>query len=131
MRECEALFLDSIAAAKRTIYIENQYFTNATLTAALTARLAEPTGPEVVIVAPRDSHGWLELKTIGAFRDNVFRRLIASDPHKRLRLVSPVASRARELPDLRPLEGDDCRRRAGSDWIGQLLTPLDGDGHGM
>ena len=96
VRECEDLFLDSIAAAKRTIYIENQYFTNATLTAALIERLAEPKGPEVVIAVPRDSHGWLEMKTVGAIRDNLFRRLIASDPHKRLRLVAPVASRARD-----------------------------------
>ena len=39
IRECEALFLDSIAAAKRAIYIESQYFTNDTLGAALAARL--------------------------------------------------------------------------------------------
>ena len=49
-----------------------------------------------MIALPRDSHGWLELKTVGAIRDNLFRRLIASDPHKRLRLVAPVASRARD-----------------------------------
>ena len=47
VRECEALFLDSIAAAKRTIYIESQYFTNDVLGAALAARLREPDGPEV------------------------------------------------------------------------------------
>jgi phosphatidylserine/phosphatidylglycerophosphate/cardiolipin synthase-like enzyme/uncharacterized membrane protein YdjX (TVP38/TMEM64 family) len=97
VRECEALFLDSIAAAKRTIYIENQYFTNLKLTDALIARLAEPRGPEVVIAVPRDSHGWLEKQTVGAIRDNLFRRLIQSDPHKRLRLVAPVASRARDI----------------------------------
>jgi len=97
VRECEALFFDSIAAAKRTIYIENQYFTNANLADALAARLAEPDGPEVVVAVPRDSHGWLEQQTIGAIRDTLFRRLIASDPHKRLRLVAPVASRARDL----------------------------------
>ena len=39
IRECEALFLDSIALAKRTIYIESQYFTNDTLAGALAARL--------------------------------------------------------------------------------------------
>src|SRR5687767_10152408 len=37
VRECESLFLDSIAAAKRTIYIENQYFTNDTLAGAVAA----------------------------------------------------------------------------------------------
>lgn len=97
VRECEALFFDSIAAAKRMIYIENQYFTHSELADALIARLAEPDGPEVIIAVPRDSHGWLEKQTIGALRDGLFRRLLASDPHKRLRLVAPVASRARDL----------------------------------
>ncbi len=97
VRECEALFLDSIGAAKRTIYIENQYFTNSNLAEALGARLAEPHGPELVVAVPRDSHGWLEQKTIGAIRDHLFRRLIASDRYKRLRLVAPVASRARDV----------------------------------
>lgn len=97
VRECEALFLDSIAAAKRTIYIENQYFTNTALTAALAGRLADPDGPDVVIVVPRDSHGWLEHRTIGALRDAAFQRLLAADSHRRLRIVAPIASRAREI----------------------------------
>ena len=116
---------------QRTIYIENQYFTNSTLADALAARLAEPDGPEVVIVVPRDSHGWLEQKTIGAIRDNLFRRLIASDPSQ-----AAAARRAGRLararpPDLRPLEGHDRRRRVGADRVGQLLAPLDGHGHRM
>ena len=93
IRECETLFLDSIAAARRSIYIESQYFTNEALAAALAARLREPDGPEVVIVSPAECHGWLEQTTMGAFRYNVFRQLIAADTHKRLRLVYPAASR--------------------------------------
>ncbi len=50
MREVEKLYLDMIAAARRTIYIENQYFTAPRLAAALEKRLAEPDGPEVVLV---------------------------------------------------------------------------------
>ena len=38
--------------AKRSIYIESQYFTNDTLGAALAARLREPDGPEVLVVTP-------------------------------------------------------------------------------
>jgi phosphatidylserine/phosphatidylglycerophosphate/cardiolipin synthase-like enzyme len=96
VRECEALFLDAIANARRCLYIENQYFTNERLADALAARLREPHGPEVVIAVPRDSHGWLEHQTVGAMRDSVFRRLIAADTFHRLRLVAPVASRARD-----------------------------------
>ena len=50
VREIERLYLDMIAAAKRHIYIENQYFTSHTIGAALAARLAEPDSPEIVLV---------------------------------------------------------------------------------
>ena len=59
-------------AATRTIYIENQYFTDDGSADALAARLREPDGPEVVIVAPKECHGWLERQSMGAFRDAVF-----------------------------------------------------------
>ena len=98
IRECEALFLDSIALAKRTIYIESQYFTNEKLSQALTTRLREPDGPEIIIVSPQECHGWIEQTTMGAFRDRVFRQLLAADAHKRLRLVYPAASRAGNVP---------------------------------
>jgi phosphatidylserine/phosphatidylglycerophosphate/cardiolipin synthase-like enzyme len=97
IRECEALYLDSIAAARRSIYIESQYFTNETIADALAARLAEPDGPEVLIVSPAECEGWLERNTMGTFRAGVFRRLLGADRYKRLRLVHPVASRARNV----------------------------------
>jgi len=97
VRECEALFLDAIAAARRVIYIENQYFTNSHLLEALLRRLAEPDGPEVVLVVPRDSEGWLEQETIRAWRDDLFARLVAGDTYERLRLVAPMASRAGDV----------------------------------
>jgi uncharacterized membrane protein YdjX (TVP38/TMEM64 family) len=98
VRECEALFLDSIAQAERTIYIESQYFSSPALGHAIAQRLAEPRGPEVIVVAPKECHGWLERNTMGALRDGVFRDLIAADRHQRLRLVYPLASRAHDLP---------------------------------
>jgi phospholipase D1/2 len=98
IRECEALFHDSIARAKRLIYIENQYFTDDTLAGALAARLTEPQGPEVVIVVPKECHGWLERQSMGAFRDFAFRRLTDADTSARLRLVYPIASQAHDVP---------------------------------
>jgi phospholipase D1/2 len=79
VRECESLFLDSIARAKQAIYIESQYFTNDTLAEALAARLREPDGPEIVIVSPKECHGWVEQNTMGVFRDRVFRLMIAAE----------------------------------------------------
>jgi phosphatidylserine/phosphatidylglycerophosphate/cardiolipin synthase-like enzyme/uncharacterized membrane protein YdjX (TVP38/TMEM64 family) len=98
VRECETLFLDSIAHAKQTIYIESQYFTNQALAEALGDRLREPNGPEVVVVSPAECDGWLERNTMGSFRHEVFRRLIAADRHKRLRLVYPTASKTQNVP---------------------------------
>jgi phospholipase D1/2 len=117
VRECETLFVDSIAAARGSIYIESQYFTNEALAAALVARLREAKGPEVVIVSPAECHGWLEQSTMCAFRYNVFRQLIAADTHKRLRLVYPAASRTKVVPTFvhsKVMIVDDTLVRIGS-----------------
>jgi phosphatidylserine/phosphatidylglycerophosphate/cardiolipin synthase-like enzyme/uncharacterized membrane protein YdjX (TVP38/TMEM64 family) len=97
VRQCEALFVDAIAAAGQAIYIESQYFTNARLADLLGRRLAEPNGPEVIVISPWEVYGWLEQNTIGPFREQVCRQLIAADRHKRLRLVCPMASHARDV----------------------------------
>jgi phosphatidylserine/phosphatidylglycerophosphate/cardiolipin synthase-like enzyme/uncharacterized membrane protein YdjX (TVP38/TMEM64 family) len=117
IRECEALFLDAIASAKRSIYIESQYFTNDKLGEALASRLREPSGPEIVVVSPKDCHGWLEQNTMCAFRNDVFRRIIAADTHGRLRLVYPAASRALNVPTFihsKVIIVDDHHVRIGS-----------------
>jgi phosphatidylserine/phosphatidylglycerophosphate/cardiolipin synthase-like enzyme len=98
IRECERLFFDSIAAARQSIYIESQYFTNDALGRALAARLQEPEGPEILVVIPKECHGWVEKETMGALRDEVLRHLIAADRWRRLRVVFPAASRARDVP---------------------------------
>jgi phospholipase D1/2 len=117
IRECEALFVDSIAAAKRSIYIESQYFTNDRLADALAERLREPDGPELLVVTPKECHGWLERNTMGAFRDGVFRQLLAADTHGRLRIVYPAASRAQAVPTFvhsKVMIVDDALVRIGS-----------------
>jgi hypothetical protein len=96
--ECEALYLDSIAAARQTIYIESQYFTDDRIANALAARLAEPEGPEIIVVMPECCEGWVEQTTMGALRDGVGRGLIEADVHGRLRVVYPSASQARKVP---------------------------------
>ena len=97
IRECEALFLDSIALARQSIFIESQYFTNEKIARALGERLRQPDGPEIIVVAPEECQGWVEKTTMGAFRDGVFREMLAADAHKRLRLVYPAASQARGM----------------------------------
>jgi phospholipase D1/2 len=86
----------SIAAARRFIYIENQYLTSAAIGAALARRLAQPDGPEIVIILPRQEHGWLEQSSMGVLRARLLRHLLASDRHGRLRLYYPTIP---DLPD--------------------------------
>jgi phosphatidylserine/phosphatidylglycerophosphate/cardiolipin synthase-like enzyme/uncharacterized membrane protein YdjX (TVP38/TMEM64 family) len=89
VRETERLYLAAIAAAERTIYIENQYLTSMTIGAALAERLKGESGPEIVVVLPRRSSGWLEQSTMDALRCKVLDHLVASDHHARLKIYYP------------------------------------------
>jgi phosphatidylserine/phosphatidylglycerophosphate/cardiolipin synthase-like enzyme len=90
VREVERLFLDAIAAARHTIYAENQYFTSDVVADALVTRLEEPDGPEVVIVVPRDGCGWLEEQTMSMRRRRIVAKLRAHDRFDRLRIYAPL-----------------------------------------
>jgi phospholipase D1/2 len=89
VREIEALFVASIAAARRTIYAESQYLTSDRIVAALSERLAEPDGPEVVIVNPERCPAWLEEISMGVLRAHAVHRLRRADRHGRLGLYHP------------------------------------------
>lgn len=88
--EIERLYLDAIAAARRTIYLESQYFSSAAIAGALAARLQEADGPEVVVVNPADAAGWLEQEAMDTVRALVVDRLRRADRHGRFRLYHPV-----------------------------------------
>jgi phospholipase D1/2 len=89
VRECERLWIDSIEAARRTIFVENPYFTSCSAAQALARRLREPDGPEIVIVMPQESCGWMEDFTMGVLRDRVLCTIFEADEHDRLCIVSP------------------------------------------
>jgi phosphatidylserine/phosphatidylglycerophosphate/cardiolipin synthase-like enzyme/uncharacterized membrane protein YdjX (TVP38/TMEM64 family) len=89
VREVERLYLDMIAAARREIYIENQYFTAPRIAAALKKRLAEPDGPQVVLVLRLLSHGWLEEHTMHVLRSRLIRELRDADPYARFHVYYP------------------------------------------
>jgi phospholipase D1/2 len=87
--DIERLYLDMIAAARRCIYIENQYFTSQKIADALAARLADPDGPEIVLVTRLLSHGWLEEATMTLLRTKLVRELRAADRHGRFHVYFP------------------------------------------
>ncbi|MEA1049873.1 VTT domain-containing protein [Lamprobacter modestohalophilus] len=98
VRESEQLYLDMIAAARDLIYIENQYLTSRSVAEALERRLAQPEGPLILIILPRETGHWLEQHTMDLIRARILKRLRDADRHGRLHCYYP------DLPAL----GDKC-----------------------
>ena len=92
VREVEHLYLDTIAAAKHSIYIENQYFSSYVIGKALAERLAEPDGPEIVIVLPLKADGWLTGHIMDVLRSRLVKQLEEADRFYRLRMYYPYIS---------------------------------------
>jgi phosphatidylserine/phosphatidylglycerophosphate/cardiolipin synthase-like enzyme len=90
--EIRRLTLASIAAAKQTIYLENQYFTSPLITEALAARLAEPEGPEVVLVSTGRAPSWFDHLTMDRARGAMIWRLRSADVFGRLRALWPATA---------------------------------------
>jgi phosphatidylserine/phosphatidylglycerophosphate/cardiolipin synthase-like enzyme len=90
IREIERFYLEAIAAARRSIYVETQYLASRTLAEALAARLREADGPEVVIILPQKADGWLEQKAMDGARRKLLRMLWDADAHGRLGAYYPV-----------------------------------------
>jgi phosphatidylserine/phosphatidylglycerophosphate/cardiolipin synthase-like enzyme len=89
-RHAATLTLDAISRARRVLYIEAQYLTSGDVEKRLARRLAEPSGPEIIIVLTRSSPGLLERLIMGANRDRLLRRLKRHDRHGRLRVCYPA-----------------------------------------
>ncbi|RZI45034.1 hypothetical protein EGT07_02695 [Herbaspirillum sp. HC18] len=89
VHEVRQLHLDAIAAARRMMFFENQYFTSGMIADALAQRLDEPDGPEVFVISPKTQSGWLEQATMGVLRARVHKRLAAADRHGRYRMYCP------------------------------------------
>ena len=113
--EVERLGLDIIASARRHIYIESQYFAAESVCDAVEARLAEPGGPEVVIVNPQAALTWLEDEAMHVLRGRMIERLEAADTGGRFRIYHPVTSAGEPIyVHAKILIADDRVLRIGS-----------------
>ena len=90
VEEIATLTRDVILAARTYIYIENQYLTAPDVGKALARKLAEPDGPDVVIVVTKQSRGRAEQFVMGRNRERLLRRLVRADRYKRLRIYYPA-----------------------------------------
>lgn len=95
VRETEALNIASIAAARRCIYLENQYFTSPVTAEALAERLADPDGPDVVLISTRHSPHWFDRMTMDRARGDFVRRLRRADSYGRFHIYSPATRQGR------------------------------------
>lgn len=89
-RQSVALVHDAIRRSRRHIYIEAQYLASFGIARALAERLAEPGGPEIVVVVTPISHGFIEKLIMGNNRDRIIRRLKRADAEDRLWVMYAV-----------------------------------------
>jgi phosphatidylserine/phosphatidylglycerophosphate/cardiolipin synthase-like enzyme/uncharacterized membrane protein YdjX (TVP38/TMEM64 family) len=130
VNEVLELYLEMIGSARSWIYIENQYFTSKAITAALAGALGKPNGPEVVLVLPQASVGWLEQSTMDARRKLMLNRLVQADKYGRLAIYHPMS----QAPQKRPLNVhakimvvDDELARVGSANLSNRSMGLDSE----
>jgi phospholipase D1/2 len=97
VHEIELLWLASIAAARRSMYVESQYFASRRIAEAIAERLREPDGPDFVVVNPETADGWLSEKAMGTARARVLEILREADVHDRFRLYTPVTERREHI----------------------------------
>ncbi|MHC1551638.1 phospholipase D-like domain-containing protein [Phyllobacterium sp. K27] len=120
VREIESLNEAALKSARHLIYIETQYLTCRKIGALLARKLADPNGPEITIVVPKESHGHLERIYMGGNRDRLVRRLQQADIFKRLRVVYPAVQDPETLASVpvfvhsKVLVVDDVFLRIGS-----------------
>jgi phosphatidylserine/phosphatidylglycerophosphate/cardiolipin synthase-like enzyme/uncharacterized membrane protein YdjX (TVP38/TMEM64 family) len=128
--EIERLYLDAIAAARRSIYIENHYLTAFAVGDALAARLQKPDAPEIALVLPAAAGGWLAENEIGVRQDRLIARLRAADRYGRLRACCPhQPDHGQRPPDVRGkvLVVDDRLLSIGSANLSQRSMRLDSE----
>jgi phospholipase D1/2 len=99
-REVEQLFLDSIDAAERSIYIENQFLTCAKLANRLALRLRQRPRLEAVIVGPRSLVSWLAVRTMRNGRIRFKKILHEAGVGDRVRLVYPEVTAGARTTDV-------------------------------
>lgn len=131
LRQVERLYRDSIAAARRYIYIETQYFTSDAVCGFLCESLRRESGPEIVLVLPLKSPGWLEQGVMDGLRVSVLRRLRAADRQARLRVYYPHVPALNHGEAMhmhsKVMIADDCFLRVGSANLSNRSMGLDSE----
>ena len=118
VREVETLFLDMIDAARRSIYIENQFLTCGKTAPRLAAALRDNPRLEVLIVAPKAHNSWIGERAMLAGRIRFMECLNGDACSGRVRVVHPRVVAGEEAADVmvhsKVMIVDDRLLRVGS-----------------
>ncbi len=114
IREIEQLLLDQIAAAKKFIYSENQYFTAPKVAEAIRKRLQEPDPPEIVLIQPDAADGWLEQQAMDHARNCLLHSIEDIDARKRFGVFVPYTGETKIYVHAKLTIFDDLVLRIGS-----------------
>ena len=129
--EVAALTADLIKSARRTLYIEAQYFCARKVGELLEQSLSAEQGPEIVIIASGSSHGVMERWIMGHNRERLTRRLQRADRYGRLRVFHPVVPTADGECDVlihsKVMIADDQVVRIGSSNLNNRSMGLDSE----
>jgi phospholipase D1/2 len=99
-REVQQLFFDMIDAAETSLYIENQFLTSLPVAQHIAERLAAKPHLEVLIIAPKTHHSWLEAVAMRHGRIRFQEIIRAADLGDRVRFVYPRVAEGRESVDV-------------------------------
>jgi phosphatidylserine/phosphatidylglycerophosphate/cardiolipin synthase-like enzyme len=128
VREIEALYVDLIASARRFIYAESQYFASRRIAEAIGKRLGEDDPPEIVLINPFESTGWLEPLAMDTARARLVEALRRLDRHDRLRIYHPYTAGGRPIfVHAKVLIVDDRLLRIGSSNLNNRSLRLDSE----
>lgn len=130
-RESYHLTIDLLRSARKSIFIESQYFTAQFVGDVLEELLQADEGPEIVVVASMNAHSRLERWVLGQNRDRLIRRLAACDRFGRFQAYYPVvpASNGEEpiLIHSKMIIIDDRFLRTGSSNLNNRSVELDSE----
>lgn len=127
-RQIEALNIAMLSKARRCIYIETQYFALKGVADILARHLANPTGPEIVIVTNEQWQGWIEKTAMGGKRTWLLSKLAEANIHDRLGFFFPVTGgekKKRIKVHSKVLITDDLLLRVGSSNLNERSMSLD------
>ena len=127
VREIEALFVQHIARARRFIYAESQYFASRRVAEALAQRLAQPDPPEVVLINPQSSAGWLQQTAMDGARVRLIHAVAEYDRSRRFRVFVPYSGAKPIYVHAKLMIVDDEILRIGSANLNNRSMGLDSE----